>query len=148
VEIDEFRSFREDHGPDAANRMLRLVAEALVRVGGGGRPFYLEGHSFTVVFPRTAAEVAGRHLDVVRRAVARATLDVRVLERAHGARPAHTVERTVLATISVGVAQPETRGADPHEVLRAAGEALDRAKQAGQNRVLGPLPRGLAASGP
>jgi GGDEF domain-containing protein len=148
LEIDEFRSFREDHGTDAAHRMLRLVAEALVKVGGGGRPYYLEAHTFAVVFPRASAEAAGRHLDVVRRAVATATLDVRVLERAHGARPAHTVERTVSATISVGVAQPEQRGVSPHEVLRSAGEALEHAKQAGQNRVSGPLPRGLAATGP
>jgi len=139
VEIDEFRRFREEHGADAARRMLRLVADALKKVGGGGRAFYCEGHAFAVVFRGTSAEAAARHLDVVRRAIEVATVDVRVPERSRpGTRPARpsAVEWTVAVTISVGVARPEKRGADPHEVLRAAGRALDRGKQAGLNRVL------------
>ncbi|MGH6886220.1 MAG: diguanylate cyclase domain-containing protein, partial [Geminicoccales bacterium] len=43
VEIDDFRRFREEHGADAARRMLRRVAECLQKVGGGGRAFYCEG---------------------------------------------------------------------------------------------------------
>jgi PleD family two-component response regulator len=35
----------------------------------------------------------------------------------------------VSVTISVGVAQSEGNGADPYEVLRAADQALDRARQ-------------------
>ena len=60
-----------------------------------------------------------------------------VPEQPRAGRPAHggVVKRTVSVTISVGVAQCERRGADPHEVLRAAERALDRAKQAGLNRV-------------
>jgi GGDEF domain-containing protein len=148
VEIDDFRSFRADHGVEAARRMLRLVAEALVTVGGGGRAYFLESHSFAVVFRGTSAAEAARHLDVVRRVVERATLDVRVPGRPGGDRPAPAVERTVATTISVGLAQPEKRGADPHEVLRVAASALERGKEAGHNRVSGPLPTGLAASGP
>ena len=139
VEIDEFRKFREEHGADAARRILRRVAEALTKVGGGGRAFYCEGSTFALVFRRTSAEAAARHLDVVRRAIEVATVDVRVPERPRpGARPARAgaVEWTVAVTISGGVAQPEMRGADPHDVLRAAGRALDRVKQAGLNRVL------------
>jgi GGDEF domain-containing protein len=146
VEIDDFRSFRQDHGVEAARRMLRLVAGALMKVGGGGRAYFWESHAFAVVFPRTSAAEAARHLDVVRRVVERATLDVRVPGRPGGDRPAPAVERTVTTTISVGVAQPDKRGADPHEVLRVAALALERGKQAGLNRVSG-LPTGLAASG-
>jgi GGDEF domain-containing protein len=139
VEIDEFRRFREEHGPDAARRMLRRVAEALKKVGGGGRAFYCEGGTFALVFRRTSAEAAARHLDAVRRAIEVATIDIRVPERQRpGTRPARAgaVEWTVAVTISGGVAQPETRSADPHDVLRASGRALDRVKQAGLNRVL------------
>jgi GGDEF domain-containing protein len=83
------------------------------------------------------AQEASRHLDAVRRAVEAGTLDVQVLQRAAGGQTARvsTVVRTVSVTISSGVAQPPGRHADPHEVLRAADLALDRAKQAGQNRV-------------
>ncbi len=137
VEIDEFVTFREAHGADAGRRMVRLVAKALTKVGGRGRVFYCGAQTFVVVFRRTSAGTAGRHLDVVRRSVAAATLDVSVAERPGAGRPARrgAVERTVSVTISVGVAQPERHGDDPHEVLRAAERALDRAKQAGLNRV-------------
>jgi diguanylate cyclase (GGDEF)-like protein len=139
VEIDEFRRFRAEHGSDAARRVLRRVADALTKVGGGGRVFYCEGSTFAIVFRRTTAEAAARHLDVVRRAIEVATVDVRVPERPRpGTRPARGagVEWTVAVTISGGVAQPDRRGADPHDVLRAAGRALDRGKQAGLNRIL------------
>lgn len=139
VEIDEFRRFREEHGADAARRMLQRVAEALAKVGGRGRAFYCEGSTFAVVFPRASAAAAARHLDVVRRAIEVATVDVRVPERPRpGTRPARAggVEWTVAVTISGGVAQPDRRGVDPHDVLRAAGRALDRGKQAGLNRIL------------
>ena len=137
VEIDEFGTFREEHGADAARRMLRRVAKALTKVGGRGRVFYCGAYVFAVVFRRLSAPAASRHLDAVRRRVERTTLDVRVPERPRAGRPARpgSVARTVAVTISVGVAQPEGRGADPHEVLRAADHALDRAKQAEPNRV-------------
>jgi len=137
VEIDEFATFREHHGADAARRMLRLIAEALTKVGGRGHPFYCGAYTFAVVFRRTSAQAASHHLDVVRHVVERSTLDVRVPQRPPAGQPGRvgTVERTVAATISVGVAQPQGRRADPHEVLRAADLALDRAKQGGQNRV-------------
>jgi len=140
VEIDDFSRFREEHGADAARCMLRLVAEALTKIRGRGRAFSREGHTFAVVFRRTSAEAAAHHLDVVRRAVEAATLEVRVPERPRAGRPARggIVKRTVAVTLSAGVAQPEGREDDPHEVLRAAERALDRAKQAGQNRVAGP----------
>src|SRR5438034_378813 len=137
VEIDEFATFREHHGADAARRMLRLTAEALTKVGGRGHPFYCGAYTFAVVFRRTSAQAASHHLDVVRHVVERSTRAVRVPQRPPAGQPGRvgTVERTVAATISVGVAQPQGRRADPHEVLRAADLALDRAKQGGQNRV-------------
>ena len=137
VKIDEFETFREENGADAARRMLRLVARALTKVGGGGRVFYCGEYLFAVIFRRTLAKAAARHLEVVRRIVERVTLDVRVPERPRAEQSARvgSVVRTVAVTISIGVAQPESRRDDPHEVLRAADRALDRAKEAGQNRV-------------
>jgi GGDEF domain-containing protein len=143
VEIDEFRAFREAHGSEAARRMLRLVADKLAKVGGGGQPFYCEGHVFAVIFRRTTAEAAARHLDVVRRAVEVATVDVRVPERTRpGSRLTRTSQSraeaadwTLAVTISAGIAESTKRGADPHEVLRLAGQTLDYGKSAGLSRV-------------
>ena len=137
VEIDEFATFREAHGPVAARRMLRCVAETLTKGSGRGRVFYCGAYAFAVVFKRTSAKAASGHLDTVRRAVAAATIEVRVPGRPRADRPARvdSTVRNLSVTISVGVAEPDGRGADPHEVLRAAERVLDRAKQAGLNRV-------------
>jgi GGDEF domain-containing protein len=144
VEIDEFRAFREAHGSEAAKRMLRLVAEKLMKVGGGGRAFYCEGHMFALIFRRMTSDAAARHLEVVRRAVEVATVDVKVPERSRPDnrpgrpnRPTNggSVDWTLAVTISAGIAEPEKRGADPHEVLRTANQTLDHAKQAGLNCV-------------
>jgi len=41
----------------------------------------------------------------------------------------------VAITVSIGVAEPEATGADPEDVIRAADQALYKAKRAGRNRV-------------
>ena len=143
VEIDDFRAFRDEHGSEAARRMLRRVGDELKKIGGGGRPFYCGAHTFAVLFRRTSSTAATGHLNAVRRRIEAASVDVRIPERPRPAgqpasrtdRPTRVVERTVSVTISAGVAEPENGHADPHEVLRAAEAALGRAKEAGQNRV-------------
>lgn len=151
VEIDDFVRFRQEHGSAASHRMQRVVAKALAKVGGGGRTFYCGAHTFAVVFRGTAAATAARHLDIVRRHVESADVDVSVAEplrkgegarkgEADAARPARpqirpTVERTVSVTISAGVAYADKRGADPHQIMVAAERALERAKDGGLNRV-------------
>jgi diguanylate cyclase (GGDEF)-like protein len=47
-------------------------------------------------------------------------------------KPAH---KTLSVTVSVGVSQPGDALRTPVQVLKAADEALYRAKQAGRNRV-------------
>lgn len=146
VEIDEFVKFREEHGAVASHRMKRLVGRMLMHIGGGGRAFYCGDHTFAVVFRRTSASTAGRHLDIVRRRIEMADLDVSVIEPPGAAAPEvpgggrperpRAVQRTVSVTISVGVAHAAKPGADPHEIMRAAERALGRAKEAGFNRVL------------
>jgi diguanylate cyclase (GGDEF)-like protein len=138
AEIDDFRRFREEHGVDAGRRMLRLVADRLVKVGRG-QPFYRDAQTFVVIFRRTSVAAAMRHMETFRRAVEKATLDIRVTDKpkvgAAQARPGK-VERTVAVTVSIGIAQPARRGEDPDEVLTAAGRGVDRAKEAGMNRVV------------
>lgn len=143
VEIDDFRAFRDEHGSEAARRMLRRVGDELKKISGGGRPFYCGAHTFAVLFRRTSCAVATGHLNAVRRRIETASVDIRAPERPRPAgqpvartnRPTRVVERTVSVTISAGVAEPENSHADPHEVLRAAEAALGRAKEAGQNRI-------------
>jgi diguanylate cyclase (GGDEF)-like protein len=139
AEIDDFRRFREEHGVDAGRRMLRLVADRLNRVGGRGEPFYRDAQTFVVIFRRTSVSAAMRHMETIRREVEKSTLDIRVTDKPKvGAPPARAgkVERTVAVTLSIGIAQPARRGENPDDVLLAAGRAVDRAKEAGMNRVI------------
>ena len=95
-------------------------------------------------WPRSCAgcpTVATRLLEEARVAVENLTLDVSLSTPAKpsasgaSARPAKVVERTVSVTISAGVAENETAGVDPKEMIEAAEQALQRARQAGMNRV-------------
>ena len=102
---------------------------------------YLENALFVVLFPRGSAKRATRLLEEARVAVENLTLDVSLSTPAKpsasgaSARPAKVVERTVSVTISAGVAENETAGVDPKEMIEAAEQALQRARQAGMNRV-------------
>jgi diguanylate cyclase (GGDEF)-like protein len=137
VAIDDFRAFRQEQGAEVADRMLRVVAQALSKVGGGGRVFYLmRDQEFAVVFRRKSVETAARHLAVVRRAVESATLDVKVPQKTRSGAPGGMVQRTVAGTISAGIAQSSRRDADPFRVLRDAEEALRRAQLDGMNRIV------------
>src|SRR5262249_37830390 len=132
VAIDDFAQFRAEQGPQVANRLLRLVGQALKKVGGGGRVFYLmRENEFVVVFRRKSAEVASQHLAVVRRAVEKASLDVQVAQRPRpGTKTPNVVVRTVAGTVSIGVAESQSRNADPFKVLRNPQAARGRAPRA------------------
>jgi diguanylate cyclase (GGDEF)-like protein len=137
VTIDDFTSFRTEQGPEVSNRMLRHIGQALKKVGGGGRVFYLmRDHEFVVVFKRKSAEIAARYMSVVRRAIEKSTLDVAVAQKTKSGAKAGVVRRTVAGTISIGIAEVPARGADPFKVLRDAEEALVKARAAGMNRIV------------
>jgi GGDEF domain-containing protein len=137
IEIDDFSGFRETCGTDAARRMLRRVATALTKVGGRGRAFYLGEQTFAVVFQRLPQQTATGHLDAVRRVIEASTLEVAVPEAKRPGKPTRpgAAKQTVSVTISVGVAESDGNGADPHKVLRAAEHALDRVQQASPQAV-------------
>jgi GGDEF domain-containing protein len=137
VEVDDYAHFRDEHGVEAAQRMLRLIAKRLRRTAHGAQAYYCEGAMFAVLFPRVPAKSAIRHLDAVRIAVEDVTVDVSVAEPPPASRlvRAGVVERTVSVTISAGVAESGKPGEDPKPVLEAAERALARARGAGMNRV-------------
>ena len=97
----------------------------------------IRGGAYGVGYPRLSVAKKHRVRTRSRRAVEAASLDVSVPKRTRtGAKAAGVVERTVAATISVGVAEPHTRGADPFAVLRDAERALEGARQTGMNRIV------------
>lgn len=146
ADVDHFKSFNDTHGHDIGDQVLKLVAARLAEVEGGGRAFRYGGEEFTVLFPDLTLDEAMPHLEATRASVEAYRMAVRGEDRPKKKeegekRRADEDEDSVLpdkllsVTISIGGAEPRGEGVTPAQVLKAADEALYRAKKGGRNRV-------------
>jgi diguanylate cyclase (GGDEF)-like protein len=145
ADVDHFKSFNDMHGHDVGDQVLKLVAARLAEVEGGGRAFRYGGEEFTVVFTDATLDEAMPHLDAIRASVAAYRMAVRGEDRPKAKELGEKLrtpavedvpapEQALSVTISIGAAGPG-EGAKPAQVLKAADEALYRAKRGGRNRV-------------
>jgi GGDEF domain-containing protein len=141
IDVDHFKQFNDTHGHDVGDQVLKLVGGQLAFVEGGGRAYRYGGEEFSVLFASGSVREALPHLEKVRKAIEGYGMAVRRDDRPRD-RKAGTVRRgqgeveTVLSvTVSIGVAGSDAKRATPDQVIRAADEALYRAKQGGRNRV-------------
>ncbi|PTX04394.1 GGDEF domain-containing protein [Achromobacter mucicolens] len=144
ADVDHFKAFNDTHGHDVGDQVLRMVASQLRRVPGGGHAYRYGGEEFTLVFPGKTAAEAVPHLETVRRAIeayqmrlrdkpARPKADQIGLRRrggrgGRGARP-------LRVTVSIGVAERSDALRAPDAVIKAADQALYKAKDGGRNQV-------------
>ena len=138
VDIDHFKRFNDEHGHDAGDQLLRMLATKLSQIEGGGRPFRYGGEEFAVLFPGASAEAALPHLESLRHTVERAPFTIRGRGRPRTkptTPPPTGRRRRVAVTVSIGVAEPGPGRPEPGEVVKAADAALYRAKHAGRNRT-------------
>jgi PleD family two-component response regulator len=139
VDVDHFKQFNDTHGHDIGDQVLRLVAGRLAEVEGGIAYRY-GGEEFCVLFPGVRMREAERALEAIRGSIERYRMAVRAPDRPKRAeegakrRGERVPEQVLSVTVSIGVARP-VDGQPPREVLKAADEALYRAKRAGRNRV-------------
>lgn len=125
IDIDQFKLYNDHYGHQAGDECLKRVAQAIqssARRAGDLAARY-GGEEFLLILPDTDA-AAGQYLaEVVRKSVE--SLDL-----------PHVHSPTGKVTISVGVAAL-TDGfyKDTESLLRAADEALYRAKHGGRNQV-------------
>ena len=141
VDVDHFKKFNDKHGHDVGDDVLRMVARRLARVSGGGRPFRYGGEEFAVVFPRRSVEAAREPLERLREAIGGTPFALRKAARpkkkrsgkAGRGRGAGAGAATV--TVSIGVAERSASHRTPTAVLKAADQALYKAKRAGRNQV-------------
>src|SRR2546425_11843662 len=77
VDIDHFKRFNDEHGHDAGDQLLRMLATKLSQIEGGGRPFRYGGEEFAGLFPGPAGEAALPHIESLRHTVGRAPFTVR-----------------------------------------------------------------------
>ncbi len=143
ADVDHFKAFNDTHGHDVGDQVLRMVASQLRRVPGGGQAYRYGGEEFTLVFPGKTAAESMPHLETVRRAIEAYQMRLRdkparpkadqVGQRRRGARGRNV--RPLRVTVSIGVAERNDALRAPDAVIKAADQALYKAKDGGRNQV-------------
>jgi len=147
LDVDHFKKFNDTYGHDVGDQVLKMVAGRMMQVTGGGRAFRYGGEEFTVLFPRKDVGAAVTHLNKLRVAIAESSFrlrdDQRPKDKPVGVKAKEAAKKkahkggdnaTVSVTISIGAyARVEGEGSDA--ALKAADQALYRAKDGGRNRV-------------
>lgn len=142
IDVDHFKQFNDAHGHHVGDQVLKLVAARLARIEGGGLSYRYGGEEFCVLFSERTLEEALPHLEKLRKDIEDYRIAVRggdrPREREAGSRlrAARSPEKTLSVTVSIGVAERDDTLIRPMLVIRAADEALYRAKHAGRNRVM------------
>lgn len=138
VDVDHFKKFNDQYGHDVGDQVLRMVATKLAEVEGGGRAYRYGGEEFAIIFAGKAVEETLPHLEAVREAVGATGFTIRRRirhKRPEGSKASHRRSIHVSITVSIGVAHRNHRHSVPDQVVRAADQALYRAKDEGRNRV-------------
>jgi hypothetical protein len=146
ADIDHFKLFNDTHGHDTGDDVLRIVAQELGKVGGGGKAFRYGGEEFTLLFKRKQAEEAEPFIDSIRQSIADYPLIIRDKQTRPTKKQATTkqlkakrakakIKKTqVQVTVSFGIAQSLAEQ-KPDEVMKVADQALYRAKENGRNCI-------------
>lgn len=119
TDLDDFAEVNVQHGHDAGDAVLLAWEKVLhANVPGDALVSRLGGDEYVVLLPGQSAENGLVLLDEIR---------------------AHLASRTIVGvghvTASVGVAAVPPHAATGEELLRAAGQALMRAKREGRDRI-------------
>ena len=142
IDVDHFKQFNDTHGHHVGDQVLKLVAARLARIEGGGQSYRYGGEEFCVLFPERTLDDAMPHLERLCKDIEDYRIAVRGGDRPKGReagsrlRAARAPEKTLSVTVSIGAAERDDTLIRPLLVIRAADEALYRAKRAGRNRVM------------
>lgn len=139
VDIDHFKKFNDTYGHDVGDQVLRMVAESLRVVRGGGRSFRYGGEEFAIIFRGREMTETLPYLEALREEIATSVFILRGKDRPQKKpekpRPATSKQQELRITVSIGVAQRSCENNSPEEVIKAADDALYRAKSGGRNQV-------------
>ena len=138
-DVDHFKFYNDLYGHLRGDGCLRQIADAARQVfrRSGDTVARFGGEEFAIVFSGREVEDVAVYLDRMRRLIEQSTFVVRGKERRKGkkarARAAKEVRKETSVTVSIGVASSNGERLAPAEVLRAADQALYRAKARGRN---------------
>ncbi len=115
------------------------------KVTGGGRAFRYGGEEFAIVFPAKDRDHAYGHLEVLRKTIEESEFTVRrLVRRRRQSKASKTKKKTtkrkaptvkLSVTVSIGVAERTDKNTTDEAVVKAADQALYRAKKKGRNCV-------------
>ncbi|MFP3982283.1 MAG: GGDEF domain-containing protein [Desulfurivibrionaceae bacterium] len=139
IDIDHFKKFNDRFGHDVGDQVLKMVASKLKGVPGGGRPYRYGGEEFAVIFSGKSLELTKPCLESLRNTVENTDFTLRGLGRSlkkkSPPRKKRRPGKSVRITVSIGVAEKNSMHPDAGSVIKAADQALYRAKKSGRNRV-------------
>ncbi len=124
LDVDFFKKFNDTYGHDAGDDVLRMIASVMMDFKAG-KAFRYGGEEFTVLFPGKSLSEALPLLEQLRTAIAKRKFVVR------GGKG----EQRLTVTVSIGAAESNAKLSSHHAVLKAADQALYRAKENGRNCV-------------
>lgn len=140
-DVDHFKKFNDTHGHDMGDEVLRMVASYLRKTKGGAKAYRYGGEEFTLVFAGKTPEEALPFIEQTREAIAAHSFRARDSAK----RPSEdklgkkqrgqSSGKPIKVTISMGAAARGPSLENPEAVLKAADQALYKAKKAGRNRV-------------
>lgn len=137
LDVDHFKKFNDRYGHDTGDQVLRLVASRLQQYAGGGKAFRYGGEEFCVSYPGKNLQEAGSALETLRTEIETSGFNPRRGERRSLPDDRKEAETgvTLQVTVSIGAAASSANLSDSWAVLKAADQALYRAKHRGRNRV-------------
>lgn len=146
ADIDHFKKFNDTYGHDTGDDVLRIVAQELGKVKGGGKAFRYGGEEFTLLFKRRGMDEVWPHLELIRENIENYPLMIRDQE----SRPeesktkkkllknkrseSKSKDSQVQVTVSFGIAQ-SSYSLNSEQVMKNADQALYRAKEKGRNCI-------------
>ncbi len=123
-DIDHFKQFNDQLGHDAGDHVLKTIGRILQsNIRGSDIACRYGGEEMTIVLPQTSLEDTLVKAESLRQAIASMEVEYKGKELS-------------TLTVSLGVACYPNHGETMATIIKAADEALYRAKAAGRNRVM------------
>jgi diguanylate cyclase (GGDEF)-like protein len=123
VDIDHFKSFNDKYGHDAGDFVLSALARAIMKnIRPSDMACRYGGEELVIVLPEASQKAACERAEQMRIAI-------------RGTNLTHLGQTLPAPTASFGVAVYPANGAKPASLLKAADDALYRAKRDGRDRV-------------
>jgi diguanylate cyclase (GGDEF)-like protein len=124
IDIDHFKRFNDTYGHAAGDAVLRTVGQYMMSLTRGEDIFCrYGGEEFVLIMIDTTARAAWERAESLRAGVQALAIE-------------HDGQAIGPITLSIGVAMIPDNARDGQGALKAADEALYRAKQGGRNRVV------------